>query len=67
MPGLGRIEERCRFLKKAAQKLLLCWAIGFVGDKPMAQHIEVFLLFFVHKKKPSPALHSYWLRVCGTA
>jgi hypothetical protein len=25
-------EERGRFLKKAAQKLLLCWAMGCVGD-----------------------------------
>jgi hypothetical protein len=30
-------EGSGRFLKKAAQKLLLCWAWGFVGDKPMAQ------------------------------
>ena len=28
-----RSEESGRFLKKAAQKLLLCWAIGVVGDK----------------------------------
>jgi hypothetical protein len=26
-----RIEESGRFLKKAAQKLLLCWAMGCVG------------------------------------
>jgi hypothetical protein len=25
-------EESSRFLKKAAQKLLLCWAMGCVGD-----------------------------------
>jgi hypothetical protein len=40
-------------LKKAAQELLLCWAMGCVGDKPTAQHKKVFLLLFVHKKKPS--------------
>jgi hypothetical protein len=43
-------------LKKAAQKLLLCWAMGVVGDKPTAQHKKVFLLLFAHKKKPSPSL-----------
>jgi hypothetical protein len=26
------LKESSRFLKKAAQKLLLCWAMGFVGD-----------------------------------
>jgi hypothetical protein len=45
-----------RFLKKAAQKLLLCWVMGFVADKPMAQIHKVFLLLFVHKKKPCPCL-----------
>jgi hypothetical protein len=31
----GRLEEtgRGRFLKKAAQKLFLCWVMGCVGDK----------------------------------
>jgi hypothetical protein len=47
-----------RFLKKAAQKLLLCWAGGHVGDKPMTQHKKVFLLLFVHKKKPSLRLQN---------
>jgi hypothetical protein len=46
-------EKSGRFLKKAAQKLFLCWAAGVVGDKPMAQIHKVFLLLFVHKKKPS--------------
>jgi hypothetical protein len=27
-----RSEESGRFLKKAAQKLLLCWAMGCVAD-----------------------------------
>jgi hypothetical protein len=26
------MEESGRFLKKAAQKFLLCWAMGFVRD-----------------------------------
>jgi hypothetical protein len=26
------MEESGRFLKKAAQKLLLCWAMGVVAD-----------------------------------
>jgi hypothetical protein len=26
------MEESSRFLKKAAQKLLLCWAMGVVAD-----------------------------------
>jgi hypothetical protein len=28
----SRKEKSGRFLKKAAQKFLLCWAMGFVGD-----------------------------------
>jgi hypothetical protein len=28
----SRKEESGRFLKKAVQKLLLCWAMGGVGD-----------------------------------
>jgi hypothetical protein len=28
-----RIEGSSRFLKKAAQKLFLCWAMGVVSDK----------------------------------
>jgi hypothetical protein len=51
----GRIKESGRFLKKAAQKLLLCWAVGVVLTVPIAQHHKVFLLPFVHKKKPSPS------------
>jgi hypothetical protein len=41
-------------LKKAAQKLLLYWAGG--GETSTAQFKKVFLLLFVHKKKPSPSL-----------
>jgi hypothetical protein len=47
------MEESGRFLKKAAQNFFLCRAMGVVGDKPMPQHKKVFLLLFVHKKKPS--------------
>jgi hypothetical protein len=45
-------RERSRFLKKAAQKLLLSWARGV--ETSTAQIKEVFLLLFVHKKKPFP-------------
>jgi hypothetical protein len=41
-------------LKKAAQKLLVRWVMGVVTDNahdPGAK--RVFLLLFVHKKKPS--------------
>jgi hypothetical protein len=44
-------QESGRFLKKAAQKLLLCWAMGVSPTAPMAQINKVFLLLFVHKKK----------------
>jgi hypothetical protein len=41
-------EESGRFLKEAAQKLLLNWARG--ADTAWAQNNKVFLLLFVHKK-----------------
>jgi hypothetical protein len=45
-------EESRRFLKKAPQKLLLCWVMGCVDDNAHGPHkIKVFLLLFVHKKK----------------
>jgi hypothetical protein len=44
----GLEEERGRFLKKAAQKLLLVWASG--SETRTAQTNKVFLLLFVHKK-----------------
>ncbi|HTJ89327.1 MAG TPA: hypothetical protein VL356_04010 [Acidocella sp.] len=47
-------KESGRFLKKAAQKLLLLWASG--SETSTAQVNKVFLLLFVHKKKPSPWL-----------
>jgi hypothetical protein len=38
-------------LKKAAQKLLLCWAMGIIGDNAHGPGAKrVFLLLFVHKK-----------------
>jgi hypothetical protein len=43
-------EVRSRFLKKAAQKLLLCWATGDVGENAHGPAHKVFLLLFVHKK-----------------
>jgi hypothetical protein len=43
-------KESGRFLKKAAQKLLLCGVMGGVGDNAHGR------LLFVHKKKPSPSL-----------
>ncbi|HTJ88849.1 MAG TPA: hypothetical protein VL356_01535 [Acidocella sp.] len=47
-------KESGRFLKKAAQKLLLLWACGI--ETSTAQIKKVFLLLFVHKKKPFPWL-----------
>jgi hypothetical protein len=47
-------EGSSRFLKKAAQKLLLLWARGVTTST--AQISKVFLLLFVHKKKPSLSL-----------
>ncbi|HTJ89858.1 MAG TPA: hypothetical protein VL356_06740 [Acidocella sp.] len=41
-------------MKKAAQKLLLAWACGV--ETSTAQFNKVFLLLFVHKKKPSLSL-----------
>jgi hypothetical protein len=43
-------------LKKAAQKLLLNWACGAATST--AQINKVFLLLFVHKKKPFFSLGS---------
>ncbi|HEY1857636.1 hypothetical protein [Acidocella sp.] len=45
-------EKSSRFLKKAAQKLLLRWACG--AETARAQRTKKLL--FVHKKKPS-----FWL------
>ncbi|HEY1856744.1 hypothetical protein, partial [Acidocella sp.] len=45
-----RAGIRSRFLKKAAQKLFLCWAMGVSPTQPLAQRSKVFLLLFVHKK-----------------
>jgi hypothetical protein len=47
-------KESRRFLKKAAQKPLLAWACGVEISTPQTN--KVFLLLFVHKKKPSPWL-----------
>jgi hypothetical protein len=45
------LEGKSRFLKKAAQKLLLNWACG--REASMAQFKKVFCFFF-SKKKPFP-------------
>jgi hypothetical protein len=47
----GILVASSRFLKKAAQKLLFLWACG--SETSTAQFNKVFLLLFVHKKKPS--------------
>jgi hypothetical protein len=52
MKSPGGLGGKSRFLKKAAQKLVLCWAMGNVATTPMAQRTKKLL--FVHKKKPSP-------------
>jgi hypothetical protein len=49
-----RSERKAAAFEKAAQKLLLLWAYG--GETSTAQIKKVFLLLFVHKKKPSPWL-----------
>jgi hypothetical protein len=41
-----REEESSRFLKKAAQKLLLCWDMGCVGDKAHGPDQQKFLRRF---------------------
>jgi hypothetical protein len=43
------IKGSGRFLKKAAQKLMLICALG--SETSTAQINKVFLLLFVHKKK----------------
>jgi hypothetical protein len=47
--GLENVsKERSRFLKKAAQRLFLLWAVG--SETGTTQINKVFLLLFVHKK-----------------
>jgi hypothetical protein len=41
-------------LKKAAQKLLLCWDMGWGAASAHGPGEEVFLLLFLQKKKRSP-------------
>jgi hypothetical protein len=47
-------KESRFFEKKRRKKLLLVWACG--AETSTAQSKEVFLLLFVHKKKPSSSL-----------
>jgi hypothetical protein len=49
--GLAGDRQAAAFLKKAAQKLLFAWVRG--DEASTAQIKKVFLLLFVHKKKPS--------------
>jgi hypothetical protein len=48
-PGL----ESSRFLKKAAQKFLLCWVRGAEMPKPPALRSKRFLRRFFFKKAPA--------------
>jgi hypothetical protein len=53
--GLSGNKEVAAFLKKKRRKkLLFGWACG--GETSTAQFNKVFLLLFVHKKKPSSSL-----------
>jgi hypothetical protein len=45
-----RSEERSRFLKKAAQKLPLCGAIGFVGADAHGPDYKSFFATFCSQK-----------------
>jgi hypothetical protein len=50
-------KESSRFLKKAAQKLLAMLGHGRCQHQCLWPSMnKVFLLLFVHKKKPSPWL-----------
>jgi hypothetical protein len=50
-------EKSGRFLKKAAQKLLVMLGHGRCQrQRPWPSINKVFLLLFVHKKKPFPPL-----------
>jgi hypothetical protein len=53
----SRREESGRFLKKAAQKLFATLGHSRCQrQSPWPSINKVFLLLFVHKKKPSPSL-----------
>jgi hypothetical protein len=45
------IEESSRFLKKAAQKLLLCWAMGCVSDNAHDPASQSFFASFCSQKE----------------
>jgi hypothetical protein len=45
------VSKQPLFCKKAAQKTFVMLAMGTMTPTPMSQHIKVFLLLFVHKKK----------------
>jgi hypothetical protein len=51
---LSQKEERSRFLKKAAQKLFLCLAMGVVGADALAQMNKAFFSSFCSQKEAFP-------------
>ncbi|HEY1856518.1 hypothetical protein [Acidocella sp.] len=44
-------KESSRFLKKAAQKLFLCWAMGCVGDNANGPEEQSFFASFCSQKE----------------
>jgi hypothetical protein len=52
-PGIAKILAKVsrRFLKKAPQKLLLCWAKGFVGDSAHDPAYRSFFASFCSQKE----------------
>jgi hypothetical protein len=43
-----------RFLKKAAQKLLLCWGMGWISDNAHGPALTKFFCFFLFTKRSLP-------------
>ncbi|HEY1856523.1 hypothetical protein [Acidocella sp.] len=56
----SRIEESSRFLKKAAQKLLLCRAWGVVADTAHSPALTKFFCFFLFTKRSLPFATGVW-------
>jgi hypothetical protein len=48
--GWFQIKESSRFLKKAAQKFLLCWVMGVVGDNAHDPAEQSFFATFCSQK-----------------
>jgi hypothetical protein len=49
-------EGSSRFLKKAAQKFLLCWAMGVVGANAHGPEEQSFFATFCSQKVAFPSL-----------